>query len=78
MKHATLIFLKVTSGLYQQRVFGKEKKDFLAKKWSEAVEAHDLETMRALITEVKLLTNSRLWLKELTEIENEAVEGTLS
>ena len=43
MKYETMIFCKILSGLYQQKVFSKEKRDRMVHSWQDSTALGDTE-----------------------------------
>lgn len=69
MKYATIIFTKVLSGLCQQEVFSKKKRDNLVSAWKEAVSSNDRKTLMALVVELEKQNKNPMWAKQLNEIK---------
>lgn len=68
MKYETMIFCKILSGLYQQKVFSKEKRDRMVHSWQDSTALGDTEKMICLVQEVSAANTNPVWRQELNEI----------
>ena len=71
MKHETLIFMKVVSGLFQQGVITAQKRNCLLNEWRSGVKEMDRKKLSCLVTEVMAVNKNRVWKSELEEIREE-------
>lgn len=74
MKHITLIFCKVLSGLYQQGVLTSNREDMLLKAWQEAVKVEDKKKLMKLIKELFVVNLNLNWQMELNNVLEELAQ----
>ena len=73
MKYATMIFIKVLSGLCQQQVVNPEKKIAMIETWKASRDSKDISTMKKLLDELYSITSNQVWRGDL----NRALESLL-
>lgn len=73
MKYATMIFIKVLSGLCQQQVVNSEKKIAMIETWKASRDSKDIITMKKLLDELYSITSNQVWRGDL----NRALESLL-
>lgn len=71
MKHITIVFCKVLSGLFQQGYFSQKRKDLLLSTWQKAAKAGDKKKLKVLVNELACVNQNRSWQAELNSILEE-------
>lgn len=66
-KHGTLIVLKVIAGLYHLEVIDTEKRNAMITTWN----MKDPCGCKSIVSELKELTTSPVWKRELSSLEEE-------
>ncbi len=65
MKHLTLLFCKVLSGVCQQGFITANRKNMLLKAWQEAMASLDKKMLRNLLYELSSININKVWKAEL-------------
>lgn len=73
MKFATIIFFRMLSGCYQQKLFSSEKKNSLAASWNEAMKAEDTDILLKLLTEITFWIRSPVWLDQIEKAKESII-----
>lgn len=68
MKYGTLIFTKVLSGLYQQKLISAEKRKRLLTEWNKGTNGQDYNMLMNLVKELDAINRNELWHSELNQV----------
>lgn len=80
MKYGTVIFAKVLSGLFQQKLVSAEKRKRFLTEWNNGTIQQDYDKMLNLVKELKALNVNETWrteLEKVMELLTEEKGGTL-
>lgn len=75
MKYSSLIFTKVLSGLFQQRILTAEKRNALMSEWRKSISEGSREKLCDLLSELLYLVDNKVWKKELGDAMDMILEG---
>ena len=67
MKHITLLFTQVLSGIFQQGLISPNKRNLLLQEWKRGCTTNDYEKLKNILLEIKAVTGNKQWQMELGE-----------